>query len=181
MKQSANWLAAAVIIVGTFFTIYGVAQQILRQSANNALIVYAESDADSLNQGAQPSQLTSNTYKANLARVDAPFIIVYDKQGKTLSASAQLDGHALPVIPNGVLLASRGEAYHAVTWQPRDDLRFATVTVAAKDYYVVAGHSLAETEKTESHMLGLAAIGCACSLLVLGSAFWVSTSGNRRR
>lgn len=55
-----------------------------------------------------------------------------------------------------------------MTWEPQSGVRIASVTVAAKDYYVLSGRSLTEVEKNESETFRIAFIGGVLSLLVLG-------------
>lgn len=108
---------------------------------------------DSVNMGA-----------TDLAKNPVPFVIIYDKQGKAVGGSGYLDSK-LAVAPKGMLQHAKTNRNNIVTWQPKDNVRIASVTVATKDYYVLGGQSLKSTEEHASKLFGLAAIGYAVALM----------------
>jgi hypothetical protein len=165
MKKLIVGLCAVGILIIIFGTIYAAAQQAQRGDANYPQIQLAEDTAASLNKGDPPVNASGNV---NIASSLAPFTIIYDKKGNVFLSSGYLDNKA-PKAPLSMLEASKGKTYNAVTWQPQKDVRIASVTVAAKDYYVLSGRSLAEVEKNETHTLQLALVGGILSLLVLGA------------
>ncbi len=154
-----------------FSTIYAAVQQSQRSDANFPQIQLAQDTAASLNQGDAPLVLVHGTVDASKSL--APFTIIYDKTGKVVLGSGYLDGK-VPQAPLGVLTASNGKDYHAVSWQPRSDVRIATVTVAAKDYYVLSGRSLKEVEKNEAHTTQIVLLGCLVALALLSLIFVLS-------
>ncbi len=176
MKSSSPWLAAAAIIFIVFGTMYGVVQQVQRTDANYPQIQLAEDAAASLNQGTSPAAISSGhvAMRSSLA----PFVIIYDQSGRAVGGSGYLNGH-LPAAPYGILTAARGHAYRWVSWQPESDVRIAAVTVAADNYYVLSGRSLREIEINENHTLQITALGCALSLIALGTAFLASRSAKK--
>jgi hypothetical protein len=107
--------------------IYIVIQQDLRTGANDPQQQFAEDAAAQLNAGAAPSSLVTGV-KVDLATSLAAFLVVYDAAGMVLATDGQLDGGP-PVIPSGVLGSARTSGFDAVTWQPREGVRIATVTV----------------------------------------------------
>lgn len=165
MKKLIPWLCAAIVVTVFFAVLYAAVQQSQRLGANDPQIQLAQDTAAKLNQAIAPSAVLPATI--SLKDSLAPFVIIYDKKGKAVAGSGVIDGN-LPSVPFGVLSTSENQAYNAVTWQPQTNIRIASVTVAANNYYVLSGRSLSEVEKRESKTLLLAFTGWATSLLVLG-------------
>lgn len=168
LKRLITELAIVGILVVIFGTIYATVQQAQRRDANYPQIQLAEDEA------AQLGTVNGPTAPASMAPVDmkaslAPFVIVYDTKGRVVSSSGYLNGK-VPAAPLSMLQAARGEEYHAVTWQPADGVRIASVTVAAKNYYVLSGRSIREVEKNENHTLQLAFVGGILSLVLVMAA-----------
>ena len=122
---------------------YAVMQQTLRQSANDPQVQMAYDGAYKLNNGSKPQQLSG--LFIDIKNSQSSFIIIYDKNGNTVSGTGQLDGK-LAKIPVGVLKSAKTGHDNRVTWAPAKGVRIASVTVAANDYYVTAGRSLMDTE-----------------------------------
>ena len=163
MKKYFSLTAGAVILVVIFGTMYALVQQDLRQSANDPQVQLAYDAASRLASGATPDSLVPE--KSDVTSSLAPFLVIYDKTGKAVAGSGTLDG-VFPVMPLGVLQAADREGYHAVTWQPKSNVRLASATVAGKDYYVVSARSLYLVEKREEQTGILATIGLAASLIL---------------
>ena len=90
----------------------------------------------------------------DLARSLAPWVVVYDTDGRPLAGSGLLDG-ALPRLPEALFPLPRREGEHSVTWMPRRDVRMATVIVAVGGEhggFAASGRSLREVEVRESQM-----------------------------
>ena len=173
MKRSLRnflWLCAAAILVVIFGAIYAVVQQAERSGANFPQVQVAEDVAAALDQGTDPRVITAG--KVDMAASLAPFLIIYDRSGKIVSGSGYLSGQ-IPDAPLGMLQASKGAEYHAITWAPEPTVRIASVTVAANKYYVLSGRNLREVEKNENKTFLLAFCGGAVSWLILGVAFVV--------
>lgn len=168
MKKFIPWLCAAIVTTVFFALLYATVQQSQRLGANDPQIQLAQDAATKLNQGASPSTILPAiiSIKDSLT----PFVIIYDQKGKPVGGSGVIDGN-LPVVPFGVLSAAENQAYNAVTWQPQTNIRIASVTVAAHNYFVLSGRSLAEVEKRESKTLLLSLTGWITSLLVLTVGF----------
>jgi hypothetical protein len=169
MKQLIVGAAAAAVTTVLFGTVYVTGQQILRLSANEPQTYQAQLVANQLNHGATPESLTQPKFSVDSGSL-APFIIIYNHDGKVVASQVTVRGSA-PVIPIGVLHNSDNSTYHAVTWQPTSDVRLASITVRAKNYYVVAARSLVDVEH-RTDMLGLlVAFGWGVSMIVLGAAY----------
>ncbi len=157
------WLPIAVAVTGLSALVYGSVQQVLRQDANDPQIQMAEDAAAALKSGASPASLAPSTH-VDIARSLAPFLLLYDTNGKPTAGSGLLDG-SLPDYPLGALEAARSSGENRVTWQPRPDVRIASVAVPYDGGYVVAGRSLREVERREAQMQTIAFIAWSVTLL----------------
>jgi hypothetical protein len=156
-----------------FGTIYVVAQQILRQSANDPQIQMTEDIANILNSGADPQRMVP-AQKIDMTRSLAPFLIVYDMSGNPIASSVILNG-GIPVPPRGVFDYARVRGEDRVTWQPAPEVRNAAVIVPYKDGSVLVGRSLRETERREDQAMVLAGFGWFCSVVLLLLFGWVKS------
>jgi hypothetical protein len=170
MKKSFSFLTAAAILVVIFGTMYGVSQQVIRQSANDPQIQIAEDTADKLRTGANAEFLFND--RINISSSLAPFVVIYNRDGNPVGGDGYLDG-ALATAPKGMLTSSENKPYHAITWQPSQNVRIASVTVATDKYYVVAGRSLKEIEPREDKVYMLAVTGGVMSIAVLAIRTWL--------
>ena len=84
-------------------------------------------------------------------------------------------------MPYGVLTNADNKPYHSVTWQPRAGVRIASVSTAARDYYVLSGRSLIEVEKNAARTLQLSLLGGLLALIVLAGTWRLSGSAGTRR
>lgn len=153
------------MVITIFGTMYTAVQRTQRGGANSPQIQIAEDAAAALDNGDVPLILVHG--KVDAARSLAPFTIIFDKKGKVVIGSGYL-GDNVPKAPLDMLTAATNQDYHAATWEPKDGVRVAAVTVAAKDYYVLSGRSLREVEKNQTQTLQLVMIGGLISLLLLG-------------
>jgi hypothetical protein len=151
------------IITIVFASMYVLAQQQGRLMANDMPQLLATQTAKQLDAGLGLTSIQMGG--TDLANDPVPFVIVYDKKGRAVAGSGYL-GKKLAVMPTGVVNHAKSGAPHAVTWAPRSDIRIATVTVAAKEYYVVGGQSLKMTEAHAKRLLLLTALGYGASLFV---------------
>lgn len=174
MYRKIVFIPVLIITTIVFGTIYGVAQQSLRSNANDPQVQIAEDTAAKLNNGSKPNELVTSA--TDPAKSLSPFLDIYDKAGKQVATSAS-STHSLPPIPVGVIKASENKTYHAVTWQPTDNLRLASVTVSAHDYYVTSARSLSEVEGRESSLLWIVSLGWLMSIGV----FYVTSQVVRKK
>jgi hypothetical protein len=164
MKKFLPLLVVLAVVTVIFGTIEITVQQSLRLSANDPQIQMAEDTASALDGGAVPQGLVPS--QVNINRSPAPFVIIYDKSGRVVSGNGYLNGH-VPTVPFGVLTSARGQDYSFVSWQPQSDVRIASVSVAAKNYYVLSGRSLKEVEGREQKTMLLVAFGYIVSVLII--------------
>ena len=136
-----QWLPLAVLATLLTGLAYVVGQQALRQSANDPQVQMAEDAAVALSAG-QSAQAVTPQAAVDMARSLAPYLIVYGDDGKMLAASVQLGGQAPPPPPAGVFDYVREHGLERVTWQPRSDVRVATIVIrysGTTNGFVVAG------------------------------------------
>lgn len=158
-----QWLPLAIAISGLSALIFGSLQQLLRQGANDPQIQMAQDAAAALDNGSTPGSLLTSQH-IDIARSLAPFVLLYDLSGKPLAGDGLLGG-SLPDYPLGALEASRQHGENLVTWQPRPDVRVASVVVPYKAGYVVAGRGLLEVELRVDQMQTLAFLAWLVTLL----------------
>ena len=154
-----------------FGTIYVVAQQLDRLSANDAPLRLASQVAAELREG-QSTTVDAQPH-VDLSRSLAVFVVVEDAQGVSSAGSGFLDG-SLVSLPTGVLASAGQSGEDNVTWQPRSGLRFATVTLRVGDQFVSAGQSLEPSESRDGTFQLLVGVGWLLAMLVLGGTwFWL--------
>jgi hypothetical protein len=167
-RALAFFLPVAVLATLGCGLIYVEVQQDLRSGANDPQYQMAEDAAAKLNGGATPVFVVNRAAVVDLSKSLSTFVIVFDSNHKVLESNARLDG-GIPVPPSGVLDKASSGIPNAVTWQPRDGVRVATVTVAWNGGFVMVGRSLTRVEQQED-TAGLLA-GFALPLILLVLAF----------
>jgi sensor histidine kinase regulating citrate/malate metabolism len=160
------WIPLALAITLLSGTIYLVAEQILRQSANDPQVQLAEDDAKELASGKQAN--TNVTNPININESLSTFVLVFDKDKKIVVSSASLD-NATPELPNGVLDSAKTKGETRITWQPKKGLRFALVVKyfdGQNSGYVVVGRSIKEVETREGDLLRGVIVGWIVTLII---------------
>jgi len=166
-----------LFVVTTLFyaTLYAVNQQNLRSNANDPQIQIAEDGARQL-PNIPPSQIQlsqSVDFKNSLA----PFIMVFDKNGKLLQTSLIKDSLS-PTVPSSVFAKVKANSEERFTWEPVTGLRFAAVmdyySSANTSGYVMAARSLKEVERRENNLLIMVFIAWAITLLLSFLLLYVS-------
>jgi hypothetical protein len=147
-----NWFAHAAAITLVCGIIYITVQQGYRQTANDPQFQLAEDAANAISKGADPKAIAGAGQSIEISQSLSPYLIIYNSNGSIAASDATLDGNA-PKLPQGVIDGTRNSGMKAVTWQPREGVRSATVSIMAKNYVVIAGRSMRITEERIS-MLG---------------------------
>ncbi len=161
------YLLVVIVIIGFYFSLYAVVQQVLRQGANDPQIQMAEDAASKLAAG-QSAQTIIPIEKVNIATSIAPFMMVFDANGTPIASSAQLNGQT-PIIPSGVFDSVRQSGEDRITWQPQDGVRSAVIVTQFKGTstgFVLVGRSLREVEKREDNILQLLNLGWIGMLII---------------
>ncbi len=159
--RTVKQLALLTIV---FATMFALVQQLNRFQANSMPELLATQTAKQLDAGYGLASI--NMGATDIANSPVPFVIVYDKKGKPVAGSGYLD-KKLASMPTGVVQHAKPHKPHAVTWAPRSGVRLASVTVAAKEYYVVGGQSLRLTESHTQRLLKLALVGYSICVAVV--------------
>ena len=157
LRALCFWLPAAAVATIAAGLFYGETQHELRSSANDPQIQMAEDAAARLDTGAAPDSVLP-TSRVDLSRSLAPYLMVFDSRGSLLASSLTVDGRP-PAYPDGVLESVRSAGEEKVTWQTTSGYRSATVAVAYRDGFVVAGRSLREIERREGDAILIAGAG----------------------
>jgi len=171
---SRSELILAIVLV--FGSIYFVMQQNNRAAANDTPMQYALSARYALVQGQPPATVVSSIPAEEMAHGIAPFIMVYDKDGRLLATSATLHGTWKP-LPPGVLEAAGRKTEYAVSWQPEKGVRNAMVVLpyftSGRQGFVAAGQSLKESEKRTNLAMAHVLVCLVASIFILYVVSWL--------
>src|SRR3954447_249041 len=157
-----------------------VAQQTLRAGANDPQLAMAGDAADALDRGASPTSVVphAGARVASASSLSA-FTVVFGPGQTVLATDGRLDGGD-PIPPIGVLDHARDvdRGANVVTWQPRQGVRIATVTVPWNGGTVLVGRSLREVERRVDQLsvlvtvVWLLMLGVIVAASALGVAVW---------
>lgn len=172
MQRILGWLAAAVIVIVVFGTVYLTLQHIGREAVNDAPAAAAAAQIQKIDSYPAGPRL-------ELTKDSGTFVIVYGEDNTPVFTTVTLHGEA-PNLPAGVLDTTRTAGMDAVTWQPEPGLRMAVVTRQAAGKVVVAGQSLTPFENTDRWTQLVLTAGWLASMLVLAAAFAVTVFISRR-
>jgi hypothetical protein len=182
-RALALFLPSVVLATSLCGLVYAVAQQDLRTGANDPQEQLARDAAIRLDGGATPATIIGQT-TVDVANSLAPFIVVYGSTGNVLAADGVLDGKA-PMLPDGVLASATRTRRDAVTWQPREGVRVATITIPWNGGTVTSGRSLRLVEDRESALELVVAAAWIATVFALAIAcviagwLWARTSESR--
>lgn len=162
------WLPLAAAITLICATIYVAVQQDLRMGLNDPQIQMAEDGARALAAGQAPAALIPpGVPPIDISLSLAPFLVIYDAQGKPIAASATL--HNVPLdLPSGVFDYTRLHKEDRLSWQPEHGVRSAIVVVAVnggQGGFVLAGRGMRQVEDRESALTTQVGAGWAASLV----------------
>lgn len=175
LRSLLLWAPIAVAVVAIGGLAYAVGQQTVRSGADDPQVQLAHDTAQRLNRAPEPVRSASAAQPAvDLRQTLDPYVILYDRSGRSVSQTVQLDG-ATPAPPPGTLAAAAATGENRVTWQPAPGVRSAVVIVPYRDGYVLAGRSLALTEERERNLLLIAALGVLATLLATAAACLATT------
>ncbi len=148
-----KWIPFAITTTLLCGLMYFLLQQNYRMSANDPQIQLSEDVKNSILAGQNPAAFIPGR-KLDLSTTLATFIILYDKNKKLIGSSVSLDNKE-PIIPTGVLDASKKNGETKITWQPKNGVREALVVnyyKGSQEGYVAIGRSLREVEKREDKL-----------------------------
>lgn len=140
----------AILISLFSLMIYGVAQQMLRMSANYVPLQLTTDVVNKLESGFSPNSIVLPA-KIEIESSLYPFVMILDQNKKVLITSATLSGN-VPEIPSGVFDWVTSNGRDKITWQPFLGVREALIIDKYKNGpmsgYVVGGATLKLTEDT---------------------------------
>ena len=178
VKTLYVWLVLGVITTLICGLVYIVAQQDLRQGANDPQIQIAQDVAAKLSAGATVDSMVSKEV-VDISKSLSPFITVTDEKGQTVASTAVLHG-VVPKLPAGVFDYVKTHGEDRITWQPETGVRQAAVITSYEGVggkgFVAVGRSLTEVEKRESQVwqevlvVWIITLAATLVLLLLGSA-----------
>ena len=160
-----RWVPLASAVTGMCLLVYAAVQQAHRSTANDPQIQMAEDAARALEGGASIESVLPPA-RVELERGLAPFVVVYDAQGRPLAGSGTLRGR-LPSPPAGVFEFVRANEEERVTLQPERGVRIAAVVrraSAPSAGFVLVGRSLREVEEREYRLRLICALALAAVL-----------------
>lgn len=161
MKILLSWLPLAIVTTILAGTLYITVQQNYRLSANDPQIQMAEDGANELSH--EGTVILPNKI-VEISQSLAPYIMVFDQNGKQMSSSALLHNKQ-PELPVGVFSSAKQKMESRFTWEPEAGVRQAVVLrYVAQKGYVLAGRSLKEVESREEMLLGYVFFGWITSL-----------------
>jgi hypothetical protein len=170
-KSFIYWLILVIAITFTAGTAIVSIQQVLRQSANDPQIQIAEDISLELSKGVNPAQLDSPN-KTDIDKNLDPFLLVFDRSGKSLATSAALNG-VIEDVPLGALQASLKKSPNLITWQPQEGVRsalavipFAGTASTSSSGFVVIGRSLRVIESRISKLEKVIGFGWLLAIVV---------------
>jgi hypothetical protein len=168
LRAIAIWLPIAAATTGVAGIVYGAMQQNLRLGADDPQVALVLRTAARLDAGTPPAAAVPAD-QIDLANSLDPFALVYDANGQLLASSATLHNQA-PSFPTGVFDTVRLRGEDRVTWQPEAGVHNATVAVAWRGGFVVAGRSLRLTEQHIDQMGLLVGAGWLATLVLIAAA-----------
>ncbi len=142
-----SWLPLAAALTVMAGLVYLAVQQSYRMGANDPQIQMAEDGANMLAAG-QAAQSIVPAGKIDIAQSLAPYLTVFDANGKALASNAVLGGQT-PDLPAGVFDYTRQHGEDRISWQPEPGVRSAAVIVAANGGqagFIMAGRSMREVQ-----------------------------------
>lgn len=176
-----HWAILAVPITFILLTVYIVAHQLLRQTANDPLVQSAEDWAATIETNVNPNRLDLGNYiDPSLSYQN--FGIVYDQDGKIIATSVAAPSDMTQ--PDGVFDSVDAAPNNEVryTWQPATGDRYATVmkraNLQSKSYYVLAGRNLKLIEQHQSQAMWLIFFGWVATLAATFVAYNVHLIGH---
>src|SRR5450631_938999 len=167
-------VALIISLLGGFAMIFS--QQLLRRGADQPQTQMANDAASLLSNGQRPEDVIPAAH-LDLQHSLAPFLFFYDAQGKPQAGSGTLQ-NAIPAPPPGVFEYVRTHGSETVTWQPRPDVRIASVVRRVDGPhpgFILAGRSLREVEQQESNLYQLSfVLWLVLMCVVAGAALLLS-------
>lgn len=165
-RTTIIFLLLVALVTVIFGTIYGVVQQTYRNNANDPQVEVVDQVSNLISQDIPLDAILGSSDQIDMAKSLGLFVMIFDKDKKLVSASAQLDGQT-PTPPDGTFDSAKQDGGNRFTWQPKDGVRVATILKAVDDKgYVLAARSLREVENREQQLLHIILISWIISVVL---------------
>lgn len=154
MTAFRYWIPIAIAVTAMSALVYVAVQQNFRMGLNDPQLQIAQDTAGKLVDGASPKSLVG-TPAVDIAASLAPFVMLCDVTGTPVVSGASLEG-TVPLLPNGVFEYTLQNGEDRITWQPRRDVRVATIVEYWRGKngggFVVVGRNMREVEERISNL-----------------------------
>jgi len=172
MRNRTIYLILSFFLITLFSgVIFAASQQILRFLGDDPQIQIVQDVTTSLNAGADPTQLSPT--QLDIKTSVAPFVIIFDKNGKAVAASGQLDKKT-PVPAKDVFDKAKSNGQSRFTWEPAKGVRHAAVMASYDKGFVLAARSLRQTDERAMIVLKLVGLGWILGLGATVAAFMLT-------
>lgn len=165
----ALWFPAAAVVIVSAVSLYVVAQHIQRTTANDPQYELARDAAADLILGEEPALVVTGV-PVDITQSLAPFTVIYDTEGDVLATNATGVEEDFLTPPLEMLNEARSDGINEVTWQPRKDLRYASVIQHWRgelgEGTVLVARSLELVEKRATQTLSLAFVALVIGLII---------------
>lgn len=158
-------VAAAIIVTGIMLALYATVQQVHRSTANDPQLQLARDIDAKISHNKSFDQLLPDD-TIEISGSLGTFVMLYNAQGIPVQSTGLLDGK-LPQLPHGVFDYARSNKEDVFTWQPREDVRVATVLQSTQNGFIAVGRSLEEVEVREENLVTMILITWAACLGVI--------------
>jgi Na+-translocating ferredoxin:NAD+ oxidoreductase RnfG subunit len=147
------FLLLVALITVIFGTIYATVKQTYRNNANDPQVEVVDQVASLIEQDIPLDAILGGSDQVDMSKSLGLFVMIFDKDKKLISASAQLDGQT-PTPPDNTFERAKQDGENRFTWEPKDGVRIAAVLKAVDDKgYVLAGRSLREVENRQQDLI----------------------------
>lgn len=140
-----GWIVLMFMLTFTCLLGYLITQQALRLDANELPAALAIQTSLDLSHH-RNTKIMLPTVPVDISKSLSPFVMIYDRKINLVATTALIHNQK-PLYPKEILKALSQQNEIRVTWQPKPNLRFASVAMKYQNGYIVSGRSLLETEK----------------------------------
>lgn len=167
-----SWLPLAIAVTGLSLLCYVSAQQVLRQSMNDMPVQVAQDAVARINAGEAIADVAQGN--VNIGESVAPFVIVYDQDGKLIAGSGALDGQ-VPTPPHGVF--DNVDFWRwGHSWQPNKNVRIDAAIIpfksASSSGFVLGGRNV---RLMEDHIVHIGYLVLQAWILLLIATFFAKS------
>lgn len=161
-----SWLAMVGVITILAGTAYVLAQQSARIDANDKSTDMVNLVSVRLANGAEPTQAVPE-YNSDVSANDLAFAVITSKDRQVLASTLNINNN-FSILPPRDVFDNAVNKTNSLTWQPSKNIRLAISirleSVDSKEYYILGGHSLRNTDEKIEKYISLALAGWLVSV-----------------